>query len=50
MATATPAVADQRAMACARSRRSVNTLVMIDRVAGMISAAPTPMIARVAMR
>ncbi len=50
MATATPAVADQMAMAWARSRRSVKTLVMIDSVAGMISAAPMPMIARVAMR
>ena len=50
MATAMPAVADQMAMAWARSRRSVNTLVMIESVAGMISAAPMPMIARVAMR
>ena len=49
MATATPAVAAQMAMAWARSFRSVNTLVMIDSVAGMISAPPTPMRARVAM-
>ena len=50
MATAMPAVADQMAMAWARSFRSVKTLVRIDSVAGMISAAPMPMIARVAMR
>ena len=36
-------------MAWARSFRSVNTLVMIERVAGMISAPPTPMRARVAI-
>ena len=49
MAMAAPAVADQMAMAWARSFRSVKTLVMIESVAGMISALPMPMIARVAM-
>jgi hypothetical protein len=33
-------------MAIARSRESVKTLVRIDSVAGMMSAAPTPMTAR----
>ncbi len=36
-------------MALARSTGSRNTLVMIDRVAGMMQAPPTPMSARVAM-
>jgi hypothetical protein len=49
IATATPAIAAQMAMAWARSFRSVNTLVMIDRVAGMISAPPMPIRARVAI-
>ena len=48
-ATAMPATPDQRPMASARSRASVNTLVRIDSVAGMISAAPMPMTARAAM-
>jgi hypothetical protein len=47
MATATPAVAAHMAMAWARSFRTVKTLVMIESVAGMISAPPMPMIARV---
>ncbi len=37
------------AMARARSAGTVNTLLMIDRVAGMMSAPPTPMRARVAI-
>ena len=45
-ATAMPATPDQSPMASARSRASVNTLVRIDSVAGMISAAPMPMTAR----
>jgi hypothetical protein len=49
MATAAPAVAAQMAMARARSRGTVKTLVMIDRVEGMIIAAPIPMTARVPM-
>ena len=48
-ATAIPATPDHRPMASARSRASVNTLVRIERVAGMISAAPMPMTARAAM-
>ena len=48
-ATATPATPDQRPIASARSRVSVNTLVRIDSVAGMISAAPMPMTARAAI-
>ena len=36
-------------MASARSRASVNTLVRIESVAGMISAAPMPMTARAPM-
>ena len=47
-ATATPATADHSAMAMARSRASVKTLVRIDSVAGMISAAPMPITARAA--
>ncbi len=39
----------QMAMARARSAGMVNTLVTIDSVAGMISAAPRPMRQRVAM-
>ena len=45
-ATATPATPDQMPIAIARSRAFVNTLVRIDSVAGMISAAPTPITAR----
>ena len=41
-ATPTPAVAVQMAIAFGRSSAG-NTLVMIDSVAGMMSAAPTPM-------
>ena len=48
-ATAMPATPDHSPMASARSRASVNTLVRIERVAGMISAAPMPMTARAAM-
>ena len=44
-ATAMPATPDQIPIASARSRASVNTLVRIDSVAGMISAAPIPMTA-----
>ncbi len=36
-------------IALARSRGSWNTLVMIESVAGMMNAAPTPMSARVPM-
>ena len=50
MATAMPAEAAQMAMACARSFRSVKTLVMIDSVAGMTRAPPMPMTARMAIR
>ena len=39
----------QTAMARARSAGTVNTLLMMERVAGMISAPPMPMTARVAM-
>lgn len=46
MATAMPEVPAQMAMARARSRWSVNTLVRIESVAGMISAPPMPMTAR----
>ena len=49
MATPSPATPAQAAMACARSLGSVNRLVMIDRVAGITNAAPTPMRARVAI-
>jgi hypothetical protein len=49
MAMAMPAVADQMAMAWARSFGTVKTLVMIERVAGMTRAAPTPIRARVAI-
>ena len=48
-ATATPAIADHRAIATARSFATVNTFVRIDSVAGMISAAPTPIKARAPM-
>ena len=43
------AIAAQMPMAFARSARG-KTLVMVDRVAGMISAPPTPIAARTAMR
>ncbi len=46
MATAIPDVPAQMAMARARSRWSVKTLVRIDSVDGMISAPPTPITAR----
>ena len=48
-ATAMPATPDHSPMASARSRVSVKTLVRIDSVAGMISAAPMPMTARAPM-
>ena len=48
-ATATPATPDQMPIAIARSRAFVNTLVRIESVAGMISAAPTPITARAVM-
>ena len=48
MATPRPATADQRAMALARSAGTVNTLVRIDKVAGMMAAAPMPMRTRAA--
>ncbi len=41
-----PATPDQMPIAIARSRGSVKTLVMIERVAGMMSAAPRPITAR----
>src|SRR3989442_1650895 len=43
-------MAPQMPMACARSRRSLKVLEMIDRVVGKITAAPTPMTRRAAMR
>ena len=46
---AMPATADHRPIALARSFGSVNTLVRIDNVAGMTSAAPSPMTARAAI-
>ena len=46
---ATPATPDHSPIAMARSRASVNTFVRIDRVAGMISAAPMPITARAAI-
>jgi hypothetical protein len=46
---AEPATPAQAAMAWARSLGSVNRFVMIDRVAGMTKAAPTPMRARAAI-
>ena len=49
-ATAMPLTALQMPIALARSLGSRNTLVMIARVAGKISAAPMPMSARPAMR
>ena len=48
-ATARPPTLAHMAIALARSFGSVNTLVRIDRVAGMISAPPMPMTARAAM-
>ena len=44
-----PAVLAQIAIAFWRSTGSVNTLVMIESVAGKISAAPIPVTARMAM-
>ena len=44
-----PAVLAQIAIARWRSTGSVNTFVMIESVAGKISAAPTPVIARIAI-
>ena len=48
-ATPRPAVAAQMPMAVARSRVSVKTLIRSDSVAGMMKAAPAPMIARAAI-
>src|SRR5579875_1547953 len=48
-AMATPALAPHSPIDTARSRRSVNTLAMIDKVAGKIMAAPIPITARAAM-
>ena len=48
-ATPSPVMAPHSPMARARSPRSVNTLEMIDSVAGKISAAPTPITARTAI-
>ena len=48
-AIATPAMAPHRPMARARSRRSVKTLEMSERVAGKVMAAPRPMTARAAI-
>ncbi len=45
-----PVLAPQSPIARALSPRSVKTLVMIERVVGKMIAAPTPMIARVAIR
>ena len=45
----TPVLAPQSPIARARSRRSVNTLVSRDSVAGKISAAPSPITARAAI-
>ena len=45
-AMAMPATPDQMPIAMARSRGTVKTLVMIESVAGMISAAPSPITAR----
>ena len=49
-ATAAPVLAPQRPIARARSRRSVKMLLMIDSVVGKMTAAPTPIRARVAVR
>ena len=48
-AIATPAIAPHRPMARARSRRSVKTLEISERVAGKVMAAPSPITARVAI-
>ena len=48
-AIAAPVIAPQRPIASARSRRSVNTLVSSERVAGNTIAAPTPITARAAI-
>jgi len=45
----TPLVPAQKPIARCRSRASRNTSVMIDKVDGIISAAPTPMLARAAI-
>ena len=49
IATPSPETADHMAMALARSVGTVNTLVRIDKVAGMMAAAPTPMTTREAI-
>src|SRR6266571_2716884 len=49
VATPTPVVAPHRPMAFARSRRSVNTFAISERVDGKIAAAPMPMNARAAI-
>ena len=49
IAMATPAIAPQRPIARARSRRSVNTLVRSESVAGNVIAAPRPIAALAAM-
>ena len=49
IATPRPLTADHRPMALVRSAGSVNTLVMMDKVAGMMNAPPIPMTARAAM-
>ena len=46
VATATPMVAPHSPIACARCLRSVNTLVISDKVGGKTMAAPRPMNAR----
>ncbi len=48
-AIATPAMAPHSPIARARSRRSVNTLVISDRVAGKVMAAPSPITDRAAI-
>ena len=48
-AIATPAIAPHRPMARARSRRSVNTLEISERVAGKVMAAPSPITDRAAI-
>ena len=48
-AIATPAMAPHRPMARARSRRSVKTLEISERVAGKVMAAPSPITARAAI-
>ena len=48
-AIATPAIAPHRPIAAARSRRSVNTFVSSDSVAGKVMAAPRPITALAAI-